>query len=158
MHTARGDLRVGRPLEHKIGTADRWNVRECPSTGSLASKVPSDCQRRSAAGRDCVRLPFAGHALELGARSFVELDPGARHRVFDRAGDDHFTGRGLPLAGQPKLTHGSFEIAHDERDLKRGQPLEQGTTSGNLKKTATDVVGGVLASEDKPPECASVQE
>jgi hypothetical protein len=62
------------------------------------------------------------------------------------------------LAGQPKLTHGSFEIAYDERDLKRGQPLEQGTTSGNLEKTATDVVGGVLASEDKPPECASVQE
>ena len=55
----------------------------------------------SAAGRDCVQLPFAGHALELGAPSFVELDPRARRKVFDRAGDDHFTGPGLSLARQP---------------------------------------------------------
>ena len=98
----------------------------------------------SAAGRDCVQLPFAGHALELGAPSFVELDPGARHKVFDRAGDDHFTGPGLGGHARADVHGDSPDLAIQSFALPRVQPR------ANLEAQVAHGVDDRSGAADRP--------
>ena len=129
------------------------------------------------------RLHDLAHVVETlaalgehsGCRPVQRLDQfDCGHWLFKASRSVHSAGspwfRALALAdehptaprssGQPRieLTHGSFEVAHDERDLKRGQRLSEGTRAAIWREVRDGRGERRPASEDKPPEWASVQE
>src|SRR6266545_3117782 len=56
---------------------------------------------RVSGGADGIEPPLAGDAFQLVDPALLELDPGARHEILDRRGDEHLARRGCRSETRP---------------------------------------------------------